>query len=78
VVQNFSGRSTAYTRYRNAATLNNSDRRVIGIPYTRSQKATNPNMAAKVTSPRAIIPMSSIGRSPGAALKGRHYSRAPA
>jgi hypothetical protein len=46
----------AYTRYTNAATLNNSERRVITFTYTWSHSFTNASMAANVARPRTTIP----------------------
>jgi hypothetical protein len=46
----------AYTRYTNAATLRNNDKRVMTSPYTRSHSFTNASIAANVTSPRTTIP----------------------
>jgi hypothetical protein len=61
--QNFSGRSIAYTRYANAATLNDNDTRVMGSSYTRSQSVTNPTNAANVAIPRITIPTVNMGDS---------------
>jgi hypothetical protein len=58
--QNFSGRSIAYTRYRNAATLRSKDSRVMMFTYTRSHNATKPSIAAKAASPSTIIPSINI------------------